>query len=726
MSSRDPTSSGAPDQGRGRPSGGRSRPRLRASLLAIAVLMAFSTVTARVIVDRAFDSIPLPQDVKLPSSSQVFDAKGRYIASFSDEVTRFLIDTDQLPDHVGRAVVAAEDRDFYKHEGVSIKGTIRAAWENVTNAEVRQGGSTISQQYIKNAVLQDPARTVERKFKEVILSAKLEERYSKDEILGFYLNTVYFGRGTYGIEAAARAYFNKHARGLTLSEAAYLAGIIPSPDRYQPDQEPKAASARRDLVLGIMADEGYITEREERRAARGKVELKSGIKVPDHRRQPAAYFLEWIRKEYLYPRFGDCLYRCGLKIYTTLDMAMQKAAEDSIASMLTGKGMPQASLVSMTPDGAVRAFVGGRAFERVRKARGFNFASDLRRQAGSAFKPFTLLAALEQDISTQSRFAGHSPKTIFDDICTGPEGVWEPENFDGASYGTITLDEATANSVNTVYAELIAEIGPDKVADVLQRLGFRGPNNKRRVPPTCSLALGTLDVSAVQMVRSFAALAGGGRLPKVRAVRYVLDGDGECLHKFESKEDLECAKSDVVEPRPVIDDDAAYTLTDALTGVVEYGTGTAAAIGRPAAGKTGTTQDHRDAWFAGYVPQLATVVWMGYPVAPGPDGKLRTEDDFTPRMEYCGAPRACRPVESIEVTGGSFPAQIWAAFMTSALEGEPVEYFPVADDPPGTVLNPLPPPPEPEPDDEDKRSNDDKSSRGPDNGNGEKGKGKGD
>jgi penicillin-binding protein 1A len=590
---------------------------------------------------------------------------------------------------------------------------VRAAWENFTSRRVTQGGSTITQQYIKNAVLEDPSRTITRKVNEAILAIKLERRYTKDEILEFYLNTVYFGRGAYGIEAAARTYFAKHAADLRLSEAAYLAGLIPSPERYQTG---RAAISRRAYVLAAMREEGYITETEEQRAGSAKLRMETAEQLRPHR-QKAAYFLEWLRKEYLYPRFGDCLFRCGLKIHTTIDMDMQEWAEESIAANLNERADPQAALVSMTDQGEVRALVGGReAFDSIRKARGFNFASDSKRQAGSAFKPFTLLAAIESGISTQSRLSGHSPKEIDDPACVGPAGVWTPENYGGASYGTLDLKSATSSSVNTVYAELISEIGPEKVADLVEAMGFTGPTGTGGIDPVCSLALGTLDVSPLEMARAYATFAARGVRPVVTPIRWVENGAGRCLLAYGKLQNKECRKVIDTDGERVADENSVDLLTETLTGVIEGGTATSAAIGRPAAGKTGTTQDARDAWFGGYVPQLATVVWMGYPVEDGPDGKPGTADDISPLMHYCGLPH-CRPVHGIDVTGGSFPAAIWSMYMIAALDGMEIEYFttPAYD---GTiVLNP-PPPPAP-PKDEGKGHDDDEGdSDGPGNGRG--------
>jgi penicillin-binding protein 1A len=684
---------------------------------AVVAIGGLCLLAADRIVNYALANVELPSEVALPSSSQVYDRNGRLITTFRGEVTRFNVTLDALPEHVTQAVIAAEDRDFYQHEGLSLGGLARAAWKNVTSGEVEQGGSTITQQYVKNAILKDTSRTYERKFKEALLAIKLEQRYSKDEILERYMNTVYFGRGAYGIEAAAREYFATHARKLTLSQAAYLAGLIPAPERYQPqDGDASVAIARRDQVLHAMADEGYITSDEVDRATGRKLRFDSSADMST-KIQSAAYFLEWLRKDFLYPRFGECLYTCGLKIYTTLDLNMQRAAEDAVMNSLDDRKDPQAALVSMTPSGEVRAFVGGRDYTDVRKARGFNFASDGVRQAGSSFKPFTLLEAIDQDISTSSYISGESPKTIDDPACAGPEGIWEPENYGGASYGAMDLNSATANSVNTVYAELISEIGPDSVADLLEDFGFTAPGGGE-IPPVCSLSLGSLDVSVLQMARAYAGIAGRGVLPRVSPIRYVENENGDCLLGFDTPRKMRCEKVVDTSGTRVIEANSVDVLTQALEEVITSGTAISANIGRPAAGKTGTTQDNRDAWFAGYVPQLATVVWMGYPIESGPDKKPGTGDDFNPLMQSCYDPVLCRPVDGIDVTGGSFPAAIWQSFMSVVLSDTEIADFFTPVDLPDIVLNPPPPPDPAESKDKEPGDREEESDEDHDNGRG--------
>jgi penicillin-binding protein 1A len=656
----------------------------------------------------AFARIPLPRDIELASSAKVFDVKGRLIGTYSDEVRRFLIDTDELPKYVGEAVVASEDKDFYEHSGVSLRGIIRAGWANITGGEISQGGSTITQQYVKNAVLQDPSRTVTRKLKELVLAIKLERRYPKEQILGFYLNTIYLGRGAYGFEAAAQTYFDKAAKDLSLGEASYLAGIIPAPESYQPDENPRGAEARRDRVLDIMVDEGFITESAASKARREKIKIARGALGSVVKRQRAAYFLEWLRRDFLQPEFQGGLFTQGLEIHTTLDLDMQEAAEEAIASHLTEKSDPEAALVSMTPKGEVRALIGGRDFTNVKKARGFDFATDFPgRSAGSSFKPFTLLTAIEQDISTRSRFSGHSPQLISDPECANPDGTpWDVENYEGGSYGSMDLVQATTNSVNTIYAQLAAELGPDAIVETLDDFEFDRPGTDAERDlhsinlEVCSQALGTMDVTPLEMARSYAAFAGRGALPEVMPIRYIENFEGDCVKQYRPNPDLECGDADLVSTTPAAEQNDVDVLSQTLTSVVSSGTATEANIGRPVAGKTGTAQQHKDAWFAGYVPQLATVVWMGYPFEtrivdcvvsdPRCNKNGKKKEGYVPLMEFCSDLELCRPVHGVTVTGGSFPAQIWAAFMSVAVADMDVLGFPIPIDLPDEVINEAP------------------------------------
>jgi membrane peptidoglycan carboxypeptidase len=679
----------------------------------------------------AFATIPLPSEVPLESATRVYDKDGELIGIYTGEQRRFLLNDEKLKGlfkkspHIGDAVIAAEDKDFYDHNGVSLRGLARAAWANLTGGEIQQGGSTISQQYVKNAVLRDPSRTFTRKFKEAILAIKLERRYSKKEILGFYLNTIYLGRGAYGIQAAAKAYFGKPAIQLSLPEAAYLAAIIPSPESYQPQDSMAAAVAQRNAVIDTMVEEEMITARRGDKAKRGKVDVGDGVRT-DVKHQQAAYFMEWLREEYLDPLLGSCLYTCGLKIYTTLDLDAQAAAETALG-MSAPKDWPQAALVSMTSKGDVRAMVGGKCaspkncrFDSVRRARGFNYAATPPgRQPGSSFKPYTLLTAIEEDIDpSDSYFSGASPVTIENDEC-GTVPQWQPENYGGSSYGTVNLVTATQNSINTVYAQLIGEIGPQPVADLLTEFGFRPAPGTPEILARCSLALGGyIDITPVEQARGFAGFANRGELPEVNPVRYIRDNDGECISatgpasiedslKEAAKQQgvvpkiwADCENADPASGKQVVDQNSADVLNQVMTGVTS---GTAASANLlnslyVESGKTGTTQENRDAWFAGSVAPtensagLTTVVWMGYSYEKGKKG----QPGYTPVMSAtCYDPGRCRPVEGITVTGGSFPAQMWATYMNQALIDLeiPPGSWPTPEDLPDREIGTSPPPP---------------------------------
>jgi penicillin-binding protein 1A len=651
----------------------------------------------------AFARIPLPEDIQLTSSAEVYDVNGDLIGVYSDEITRFIIETEPLlkkKPFIGEAVIAAEDRSFYEHNGVSIRGIARAALANFTGGEVQQGGSTITQQYVKNAVLQDSSRTIARKAKEAVLAIKLERRFDKDEILGFYLNTIYLGRGAYGIEAAADAYFDKDAGELNLGEAAYLAGIIPSPEAYQPDTDQQAARARRDRVLDLMAAEGSVDEAKAAKFKSKKVKLApSALEAGREKRQQAAYFMEWLRKDFLEPEFEELLYTGGLKIYTTLDLGMQAAAENAVANILTEPEDPQAALVSMTPRGEVRALVGGKDFTATKKARGFNYAtSPPGRQPGSAFKTFTLLTAFEEGVSPRSTFSGASPQFISENpACNNEDGTpWEVSNFANSSFGSLDLMSATTSSVNTIYAQLIAELGPEQVAGLLAKFDFKPKFGAKEISADCSNSLGgSLDVTPLEMARAYAGLAGSGALPEILPISYVTNSQGDCIKEYMPRKG-DCEEEEKNAPEQIVDENSADLVTQALETVVTSGTATAANIGRPVAGKTGTTQDFGNAWFAGYTPQLATVVWEGYPFEPGPDKKVGTPDDVVPEMRFCEDPILCRPVQGFEVTGGGSPvspAVIWADYMEVAVADMEIVDFPVPTELPTEIVNQAPPAP---------------------------------
>jgi penicillin-binding protein 1A len=572
----------------------------------------------------AFARIPEPEDVVRSQSTIVLDRAGREIGRVHVAEDRLDVPLEEVPLAVRNAVIAAEDRSFYRHRGVSPLSVLRATLSNLIHREVRQGGSTITQQYVKNAFV-GRERTLWRKLKEGVIAVKLERARSKDQILEAYLNTIYFGRGAYGIEAASRTYFAKPVRSLSLPEAALIAGIIRAPEALDPARNAAGALARRNRVLDAMAQMRSISPTDAGAAKNAPVKVTSRTASISGE---APAFLEDVRRALLAQFGADRVYRGGLRVTTTLDLLMQRAARKAVGSVLDRPDDPEAALVAVDPpSGGVRAMIGARDETKLK----FNIAIQGRRQPGSAFKPFVLAAAVEEGIPVLRRFRAPARITLE----TGFQ-PWTVVNYDGRDYGSATLIEATELSINTVYAQLILKIGPRKAAAMAKEAGI---SSKLAVVP--SLALGTSEVSPLELAGAYATFASGGLRARVHTISRVVDAGGSVLYASDEAPGRAVAKR------------VADTVSFALQKVISDGTGRRAAIGRPAAGKTGTTEDHRDAWFAGYTPDLAATVWMGYA-----DGSRRMDR-----------------VRGIAVTGGSFPAWIWKAFMTAALRGTPPHGF---------------------------------------------------
>ncbi|MBI4729056.1 MAG: penicillin-binding protein [Acidobacteria bacterium] len=599
----------------------RARPWRLAVATAAALVAVFALLVAGIAVAYLMVAVPRPAEAVRAQSAVVVDDRGRFVGRLHAEADRVDVPLRDVPRAMRDAVVAAEDRRFYRHPGVSLAAVVRAAIADVLSGRVEQGGSTITQQYVKNAFV-GRDRSLGRKLKEALLAVKLERRWTKDQILGAYLNAIYFGRGAYGVEAAARAYFGKGARSLTLAESALLAGIIRSPETLDPSSDPEAARARRDRVLDVMSALGMVGPAEAARATAVPVRVRArgagGF---------AAHALEEVRRD-LEARLGPAvLYRGGLRVRVALDVPMQRAAERAVASVLDRRDDPEAALVAIDPaSGAVRALVGSRDFAR----RPFDIATGGRRQPGSAFKPFVLAAALEEGIALESRWPAPAAATF-----RTASGPWRVRNYDGRDHGSPDLVEATALSINTVFARLILRVGPEAVAVVARAAGIGS-----RLEPVPSLALGTSVVSPIDLTGAYATFAARGMRAEPHLIESVSSG-ARVLYRWEGR------------PERALDAQVAGGVTAALRAVVERGTGRRAALGRPAAGKTGTTEDHVDAWFVGYTPDLVAGVWMGYP-----EGR-----------------RSMERVRGIAVTGGSFPARIWRAFMIEALRGAPARDF---------------------------------------------------
>ena len=606
----------------------KGRGGLRAAGLVLLTLLVALLITGGVVYASISASLPDPNAALGKGRDQtttILDRDGRVLTRLYAEQNRSDRTLDRIPTALKQAVIATEDQRFYEHAGVDPTGIARAVVNDVVLRRKAQGGSTITQQYVKQAFVGTES-TLRRKVAEAMLANRIEKRYSKDEILELYLNTIYFGHGAYGVESAAQAYFGKSVEKLSVPEAAMIAGVIKSPGRYSPYLEPAAAKNRRDTVLGQMRAQNYLKAEAYAKAVATPVKT-SGLKSAA---TAAPYFVEWI-KQLLGEKYGqEQIYRGGLVVRTTLDLAAQRAAEKAISGALDHKGDPSAALVAVEPGtGAVIAMVGGRDF----KTQQYNVAVQGQgRQPGSAFKPFVLATALDQGVSPEKTFESGPVK-----LAVGSQ-TWSVTGAGGGARGPMRLRKATEKSVNSVYAKLILDVSPEKVVATAEKLGLRKGMN-----PVPTIALGGLEtgVTPLEMADAYATLAAGGRHAVPYGIAEVKDAKGKVLFTAKAQTD------DAIEPA------VAYLTTDILRGVIAHGTGKSAAIGRPAAGKTGTTQEYRDAWFVGYTPQISAAVWVGFP----------------------GEQKAMTSIHGGPVTGGSIPAKIWAEFMRGALKGQAEKEF---------------------------------------------------
>ena len=526
------------------------------------------------------------------------------------------IPVGDLPSALIQAVIAVEDRRFYDHIGIDPRGLLRAGLANLLAGRVVQGGSTITQQLAKNLFL-TPARTFRRKVQEMLLALWLEQKYSKNQILGSYLNRVYLGAGAYGVDAAAQTYFHKSARAVNRYEAAMLAGLLKAPTRYAPVNDPEAARERAAVVLSAMIDAGMITAKERQQAlAGGEPDRKAAAAPP---KADARYFAAWVMGQAA--QLADVSGQ-DLIIQTTLDPQLQRTAERIIGAALKANGrkknVEQAALLTLAPDGAIRAYVGGYDYN----ASEFDRVTSARRQPGSAFKPFVYLTALEHGLTANSPVV---------DAPFSANG-YRPENYEGKYYGDTTAREALARSMNTVAVKLLRDTGVDEVRRTARRLGITSPLGR-----DLSLALGASEVSLYDLTTAYAAIAAGGKAVAPYAITAIQARGGALLYRQPQ-----------VESPQMVNTAAAAALTDMLRSVVQFGTGTQAALDRPVAGKTGTTQDYRDAWFVGFSADYVTGVWLG-------------NDDNSPMKR---------------VTGGTLPAKIWHDTMQAAHTGLPPRDLP--------------------------------------------------
>ncbi|MEX2275601.1 MAG: penicillin-binding protein [Actinomycetota bacterium] len=604
----------------------------------------------------------------LPQTSFLYASDGSVLKELHGGENRIVVPSHKIPDPIRDAVVAVEDRRFYQHHGVDLKALARAAYTDAAAGEIVEGGSTITQQYVKQVFVGDD-QTLERKLKEASLAWQLEEKYTKDEILTRYLNTVYFGRGAYGVQAAAQAFFSIDAPELDLQQSALLAGLVQSPSAYNPFRHPKVAAQRRNDVLRLMRDQHLVARAAYRKARSDRLRLRPAAVD----RTAAPYFVDYVLRWFLVTpslqrveSFGppcpfdrplsrkaceqrwDAFFSGGLRIQTTLDPQLQTNADRAVNAVLRDEDDPYGAMTVIDPNtGFIKAMVGGRnyydpddPFAKINLAAGGSTG----RQGGSSFKPFALVAALENGISPDAVYP--APGSIELPL-EGGRG-WKVSNSDGGSYGSLTLEDATINSVNTVYAQLILQLGPEKVNEVATRMGLRccyrttSPQTTELIDEP-SAVLGANDVNSIEMASAFGTLATGGYHVDPTPVVSIRDSEGSTLWKPAER------------GRLAVDPQVAAAAADILQQAVTFGTGTGADIGRPQIGKTGTDDGYTDAWFVGAVPQLTAAVWIGFP-----QGQIAMD---VPRTR-------------ITVFGGTWPADIWRTFMVDATRNLPAQRFP--------------------------------------------------
>ena len=624
--------------------GGRRLP-CRRLWAALCPLLAVLLVTSACSIPRPHllpRSLTLPA---LPQTSIIYDASGHFITTLHAGEDRTIIGIDQIPTIARDAVIAAEDERFYHHHGIDVKAIARAAVKNVATGHVVEGASTITEQLVKNTIGSDE-RSFRRKVREAEMAYELEDRFTKDQILELYLNTVYFGQGAHGIQSAAKTYFSTTASKLTLEQSALLAALIRSPSSSDPVYHPEVAMAQRNVVLGRMRDLHMIDQATYVDATSKGLALDL---FEERSRYPAPYFVDYVKRWFLSNEdFGatakqryNFLFKGGLRIYTTVDLRLQRYAERAVHSILSYKNDPYGAMTVIDPrTGAIRAMVGGRDFfSKKDRIAQLNLATGgaTGRAAGSAFKTFALVAALDKGISPQQVYRAPSHINIRLPAGYRPP-IWPVDNYDGEGGGSMTLEQATINSVNTVYAQVIMQVGPRAVVDAAHQMGIT-----RRLRAVPSAVLGTNEVDTLQMASAYGSLATMGKWTAPTAVAKITDSHGRLL--YQADPDLE----------QVLNPGVAWTANQILQKVVQAGTGTQANIGRPTAGKTGTGQQWTDAWFVGFIPQLVAAVWVGFP-----KGRVS--------MVY---PK----VRIRHVLGGTWPAEIWHTFMTNATRNMPVEKF---------------------------------------------------
>ncbi len=613
------------------------RPRRRVRKLRLAALLCVLLALAMLaftfgLVRAVASEIPNldPAAHRSDVDTVVYASNGRTVlAVLRGDESRVLVKSDDIAPMMKQAIVSVEDQRFFEHHGIDVRGVGRALWADIRSQAIVEGGSTITQQFVKNAYIRNE-RTLARKVREAALAWQLEQRWSKDRILTAYLNTIYFGNGAYGIQQAAKAYFQKSARYLDLPEAALLAGLPADPSSYDPATRPRKAKERRRHVLSLMLDQGKITRAAYARADRAELPNPEDIHLPGTGGR-APYFVNYVKDQLVSHYRAGRVFGGGLKVTTTIDLDLQARARVAIEQVLKNPNGPEAALVAIDPrTGAVKAMYGGRNFRESQ----FNLAAQAERQPGSSFKPIVLATAMREGISPLTEL--ESKKVSID----AGDRIWTVTNYDHTYLGRVRLDEAMVTSDNSVYAQLTDIVGPKAIVETAHDLGIKSP-----LDAYFAIGLGYVAVNPLEMARAYATIANGG----LRVDGSVLGDRPRVVEQVEFSR-AGRVEANLAQPKRVLDSGQAAVLTDILEDVVRSGTGKRASLaGRSIAGKTGTNDNYADAWFIGYTPKLVVAVWVGYP------------DGLRPMLtEFGGDP----------VAGGTLPAQIWREFMARATKAD--------------------------------------------------------
>lgn len=614
---------------------------LKTLIFVVSSILVLVLATGGILVIYYLNSLPTLEELTpspIAQTSKVYALDGSLVTEFHAEENREIISFHQMSQFIKDAIVAVEDKRFYEHEGVDYVRIIGAFIADLRAGELAEGASTITMQYIKNIYF-TPEKTFRRKINEALIAVQLERNYTKDKILEMYLNTIYFGSGAYGIQKASKVYFGIDADELTLSQAALLAGLVRIPEVYSPFNDIEKSEERRNVVLKLMYNQGYIDTDQYLDALAEPVVINQdqayGSEIASSRTAP--YFIDYVKQNLYDKKFTDYdVFKGGLRIYTTLDLEMQEKAEDAIKKIFPEDPEPSYSLVSVDPDnGYIYALIGGKDYSTSK----FNIATQGKRQPGSVFKTLVLTESVLTNFSPKNTFNPNGPITI--DMEEGPD--WEVHNYNDQTFGVeeMSVVDATVHSVNVVYAQLMMKIGAENVENLCNDMEIYDVGNN----PSIAIGGLTYGITPLDMSKVFSTLASGGIYRPPVCILKITDYQGNVLYEYDPDKNESIHR--------VFEEPVSYHVTQILEKVIESGTGKGADIGRPAAGKTGTTENNVDAWFAGYTPDLVTVVWMGHPEASEP-------------ME---------PINGRVLVGGTYPADIWREFMNSALENTPVSDF---------------------------------------------------